>query len=57
MQYSWQLLDKVVENMEDHSCPKVQDLVDEENRICSSYPFRNKTTLHRAERKTKLYGN
>ena len=51
------LLDKEVENLEDHGCPKVQDLVDEENWICSSYPFRHKTTLHCAERKPKLLGN
>ena len=53
------LLDKRVENLEDHGCPKVQDLVDEEIWICSSYPFRHKTTLHFhcAERKTKLFDN
>ena len=51
------LLDKQVENLEDHGCPKVQDLVGEEIWICSSYPFRHKTTLHCAERKAKLFGN
>ena len=44
------LLDKEVENLEDHGCAIVQDLVDEENWICSSYPFRHKTTLNRAKR-------
>ena len=51
------LLDRDVENLEDHGCPKVQDLVDEGNWICSSYPFRHKTTLHCAERDAKLFGN
>ena len=50
-------LKKEVENMEDHGCPKVQDPVDEEVWICSSYPFRHKTTLHCAERKAKLFLN
>ena len=40
------LLDKEVENLEDHGCRKVEDLVDEEIWICSSYPSRHKTTLH-----------
>ena len=31
------LLDKEVEKLEDHVCAKVQDLVDEEDWICSSY--------------------
>ena len=48
------LLDKEVENLEDHGCSKVQDLVDEEIWICWSYPFRHKTTLHCAERKAKI---
>ena len=39
------LLDKDVEDLEDHGCPKVQDLVDEEVWICSSYPFGHKITL------------
>ena len=34
------LLDKGLENLEDHGNPKVQDLVDEEICICSSYRFR-----------------
>ena len=51
------LLVKEVENLEGHGSPKVQDLIDEEIWICSSYPFRHKTTLHCAERKAKLFGN
>ena len=51
------LLDKEVEKLEDHGCPKVQEIVDEENWICSSYPVRHKTTLQCAERKEKLFGN
>ena len=39
-------LDKEVENLEDHGCPKVQGLVVGEIWICSGYPFRHKTTLH-----------
>ena len=50
------LLDKEVEILEDHGCPKVQELVDEENWICSSYPIRHKTTLHCAEPRAKLFG-
>ena len=51
------LLEKELENLEDHGCPKVQDLADEEIWICSTYPFRHKTTLHCAERKAKLFDN
>ena len=51
------LLDKVVESLQDHGCSKVQDLVDEEISICSSYPFAHKTTLYCAERKAKMFGN
>ena len=50
-------LDKDVQTLEDHGCPKVQNLVDEEIWICSTYPFRLKTTLHCAERKAKLFVN
>ena len=46
---------KQLENLEDHGCPNVRDLVDEEMWICSIYPFRHKTTLHWAERKAKLF--
>ena len=50
------LLDKEVENSEDHGCPKVQDLIDRENWIGSSYAFRHKITLHCAELKAKVFG-
>ena len=51
------LLDKDGGNLEDHGCPKVQDLVYEKTWGCTSYPFRHKTTLHCAERKAKMFGN
>ena len=47
------LLGKEVETLEDHSCTKAQDLVDEETLICSRNAFRHKTILHCAERKAK----
>ena len=50
-------MDKEVENLVDHGCPKVQDLVDEEMWIFSSYPFRQMATFHSAERKSKVFGN
>ena len=43
--------------MDEHDCPKDQNLSEKEIRICSSYPFRRKTTLHCAERKAKFFGN
>ena len=46
-------LDKEVEKLEDHGCSKLQDLVDKELWIRSSYPLNYKTTLHCAERKAK----
>ena len=46
-----------VENLDDYDCPKIQDLVKTDSLwTCSSYPFRHKTRLHFAERKTKVYG-
>ena len=48
---------KEVENLEDHGCPKNQDLVDQELWFRSSYPFRQKTKLHCAESMAKLFGN
>ena len=51
------ILDKEVENLEDHGYPKVQDLADEEIWIRSNYSFIHKTTLYCAERKAKLFGN
>ena len=52
------LLGQNVENLDDYGCPKVQDLLVQANSswICSSYPFRHKTRLHCAERKTKVFG-
>ena len=45
-----------VENLDDYDCPKIQDLVKtDSSRICSSYTFRHKTSLHCAERKAKVY--
>ena len=50
-------MDKEVEILEDHGCPKIQNLFDEEVWIRSSYLFRCKTTPHCAERRAKLFGN
>ena len=51
------LLGRNVEYLDDYSCPKVQDLDKTDSSwICSSYPFRHKSRLHCAERKTKVYG-
>ena len=51
------LLGENVENLDDYGCPKIQDLVKTDSLwICSSYPFRQKTRLHCAERKAKVYG-
>ena len=51
------LLGRNVENLNDYGCPKSQDIVKTDSSwICSSYPFRHKTKLHCAERKTKVYG-
>ena len=53
------LLGQNIENLDDYGCPKIQNLAGEEKPnsswICSSYPFRHKTRLHCAERKTKVY--
>ena len=49
------LLDKEVKNLDEHGCPKVQNLVDEEMWINSSFLFRHKTTLHYAEREAKSF--
>ena len=37
-------MNKEVENLDDHGCPKTQALAEsyKEIRICSSYPFRHK---------------
>ena len=51
------LLGQNVENLDDHGCPKIQDLVKTDSLwICSSYLFRHKTKLHCAERKATVYG-
>ena len=54
------ILGQIVENLDDHGCPKIHDLVGEGKAnslwICSSYPFRHKTRLPFAERKAKVYG-
>ena len=55
------LLGQNVQNLDDYGLPKFQNLVGEGNLnsslICSSYPFRRKTRLYCAERKTKVYGD
>ena len=54
-------LDKDVEKLDDHACPKFREFVDpkrdKENKICPSYPFRHETTLHCEERKAKMLPN
>ena len=51
-------LERFVEILDDYGCPKFQDLVKTDSSwICSSYPLRNKTRLHCAERKAKVYGD
>ena len=46
-----------VEILDDYGCRKIKDLVKTDSLwICSSYPFRDKTRLHCAERKGKMYG-
>ena len=51
------LLGQNVENLDDYSFPKTQDLVKTDSLwIRSTYPFRHKTRLHCAERKAKVYG-
>ena len=51
------LLGQNVEHLGDYVCPKNQDLVKTDSWwIFSSYPFRHKTRVHCAERKTKVYG-
>ena len=51
------LLGQNVENLDDYSFQRIQDLVKTDSLwICSSYPFRHKTRFHCAERKAKVYG-
>ena len=49
---------KEMGNLDNRELPKIRDLeeIDEEVWICSSYAFRHETTLHCAERKSKLLG-
>ena len=51
------LLGRIVDNLDDYGCPKIQDLVKTDSSwICSSYPFLHKARLHWAQRKAKVYG-
>ena len=51
------LLEQNVEILDDYGCPQIQDLVKTDSLwICSSYPFRHKTSFHCADRKSKVYG-
>ena len=52
------LIGQNVESLDDYRCPKFQDLFKMDKWwICSSCPFRHKTTLDCAERKAKVYGD
>ena len=55
------LLEQIAKKVDDYGCPKILDLVGEgkvdSSWICSSYRFRHKTRLHRAERKAKVCGD
>ena len=51
------LLNKEVDNLEDYGYPKIDDLVDGEILISSSYPFRQKPTFQCAARNGKKLGN
>ena len=50
-----------MKKLNDHGCPKIWNLggtkADEEKCICSSYPFRPKTSSHCTEHKAKLFVN
>ena len=48
------LLGKQVENLDDYGCPKIQEL--NCDWLCSSYPYRHRTTLHCAEKKAQIFG-
>ena len=51
------LLGHNVEFLDDYGCPKIQDIVKTDSLwICFSYFFPQKTRLHCAERKAKVYG-
>ena len=52
------LLGRNVKNLGDYGCPKIQDLVKMNSSwIYFRYPFRQKTRLHSAEKKAKVYGD
>ena len=51
------LIGQRIGRFDDYGWPKIQGLVKTDSSwICSSYPFRQKTRLHCAERKQKVYG-
>ena len=54
------LVGQNVEKFDDYDCPKIHDLLGggktDSSWICSSYLFRQKSRLHCAERKAKVYG-
>lgn len=55
------ILNYKVDNLDDLSCPKAQNLIfrDNDNSLvwdCSNYPIRHKSTMHCAERKAFVYG-
>ena len=55
------LLGQNVAKLNDYGCPKIQDPLGEgkanSSWICSRYTFRQKTRLHCAERKAKMFGD
>ena len=52
-------MNEEMEKLEDHTCPRIQDLAktDEEMWICSRFPFKQKTTHYCAERRAMFYDN
>ena len=51
------VLHKDVENLKNHGSPIIQDVFVEEMWVCSSYPFRHKTTFQCKEHQADLFGN
>ena len=45
------LLGKQVENLDGYGCPKIQEF--NCDWLCSSYPYRHRTTLHCSEKRQK----
>ena len=45
------ILGKQIENLDDYGCPTIQEL--NYDWLCSSYPYRHRTTLHCAEKRQK----